>query len=186
MESFLDKKRSIMYNSGRHSGVTRRGWSQEGDKYCWQVFCFSFFKLLLRRSKCVSCTLDTIFLAQFDYHANSLNKQAFMCLSNHLVWNTIKQLQWIFIKLKRRECKIIEQLQAQHWLCPHPQGKEEGKRGGIDDHLVFVQMFGNIWLKVASMVLVGDARGKVAILVDDMADTCGTIVQVGWSLSLSL
>ena len=28
------------------------------------------------------------------------------------------------------------------------------------------------------MVLVGDARGKVAILVDDMADTCGTIVQV--------
>ena len=29
------------------------------------------------------------------------------------------------------------------------------------------------------MVLVGDARGKVAILVDDMADTCGTIVQVG-------
>ena len=36
-------------------------------------------------------------------------------------------------------------------------------------------MFVNIWLKVASMVLVGDARGKVAILVDDMADTCGTI-----------
>ena len=31
------------------------------------------------------------------------------------------------------------------------------------------------------MVLVGDARGKVAILVDDMADTCGTIVQVGSS-----
>ena len=31
---------------------------------------------------------------------------------------------------------------------------------------------------MASMVLVGDARGKVAILVDDMADTCGTIVQV--------
>merc|ERR1712021_17924 len=31
--------------------------------------------------------------------------------------------------------------------------------------------------EVASMVLVGDARGKVAILVDDMADTCGTIVQ---------
>ena len=30
--------------------------------------------------------------------------------------------------------------------------------------------------EVASMVLVGDARGKVAILVDDMADTCGTIV----------
>jgi len=29
--------------------------------------------------------------------------------------------------------------------------------------------------EVASMVLVGDAKGKVAILVDDMADTCGTI-----------
>ena len=40
------------------------------------------------------------------------------------------------------------------------------------------------------MVLVGDARGKVAILVDDMADTCGTIclaasklVEVDWYLS---
>ena len=28
--------------------------------------------------------------------------------------------------------------------------------------------------EVASMVLVGDVRDKVAILVDDMADTCGT------------
>ncbi len=35
-----------------------------------------------------------------------------------------------------------------------------------------------ICLKVASMVLVGDAKGKIAILIDDMADTCGTIVQV--------
>ena len=31
--------------------------------------------------------------------------------------------------------------------------------------------------EVASMVLVGDARNKTAILVDDMADTCGTICQ---------
>ncbi|CAB4067119.1 PRPS [Lepeophtheirus salmonis] len=29
--------------------------------------------------------------------------------------------------------------------------------------------------EVASMVLVGDAKGRVAILVDDMADTCGTM-----------
>ena len=29
--------------------------------------------------------------------------------------------------------------------------------------------------EVASMVLVGDAKDRVAILVDDMADTCGTI-----------
>ena len=29
--------------------------------------------------------------------------------------------------------------------------------------------------EVASMVLVGEAKDKVAILVDDMADTCGTI-----------
>lgn len=29
--------------------------------------------------------------------------------------------------------------------------------------------------EVASMVLVGDVRDKIAILVDDMADTCGTI-----------
>ena len=30
--------------------------------------------------------------------------------------------------------------------------------------------------EVASMVLVGDVGAKVAILVDDIADTCGTIV----------
>ena len=36
--------------------------------------------------------------------------------------------------------------------------------------------------EVASMVLVGDAAGKVAILVDDMADTCGTIVQAAEKL----
>lgn len=29
--------------------------------------------------------------------------------------------------------------------------------------------------EVASMVLVGDVREKIAILVDDMADTCGTV-----------
>lgn len=29
--------------------------------------------------------------------------------------------------------------------------------------------------EVAAMVLVGDVRDKIAILVDDMADTCGTI-----------
>lgn len=29
--------------------------------------------------------------------------------------------------------------------------------------------------EVDRMVLVGDVKGKVAILVDDMADTCGTI-----------
>lgn len=29
--------------------------------------------------------------------------------------------------------------------------------------------------EVASMVLVGDVKGKVAVLVDDMADTCGTM-----------
>lgn len=31
--------------------------------------------------------------------------------------------------------------------------------------------------EVSRMVLVGDVRGKLAILVDDMADTCGTLVK---------
>ena len=29
--------------------------------------------------------------------------------------------------------------------------------------------------EVAAMVLVGDVKDRIAILVDDMADTCGTI-----------
>lgn len=29
--------------------------------------------------------------------------------------------------------------------------------------------------EVSRMVLVGDVKGKVCILVDDMADTCGTL-----------
>jgi ribose-phosphate pyrophosphokinase len=31
--------------------------------------------------------------------------------------------------------------------------------------------------EVSRMVLVGDVKGKIAILVDDMADTCGTLVK---------
>lgn len=36
--------------------------------------------------------------------------------------------------------------------------------------------------EVASMVLVGDVSGKIAILVDDIADTCGTLALAGSKL----
>ena len=39
----------------------------------------------------------------------------------------------------------------------------------------FICLF-RFFFQVASMVLVGDVKDKVAILVDDMADTCGTFV----------
>ena len=37
--------------------------------------------------------------------------------------------------------------------------------------------------EVASMVLVGDVRNRIAILVDDMADTCGTICHAAQKLT---
>lgn len=37
--------------------------------------------------------------------------------------------------------------------------------------------------EVASMVLVGDVKDRTAILVDDMADTCGTICQAAQKLT---
>ena len=37
--------------------------------------------------------------------------------------------------------------------------------------------------EVASMVLVGDVKERTAILVDDMADTCGTIVHAAQKLT---
>ncbi len=40
--------------------------------------------------------------------------------------------------------------------------------------------------EVASMVLVGDVRGKVAIMVDDMADTCGTVCHAAEKYALLL
>jgi len=36
--------------------------------------------------------------------------------------------------------------------------------------------------EVSRMVLVGDVQGKVAIIVDDMADTCGTLVKAADTL----
>lgn len=39
--------------------------------------------------------------------------------------------------------------------------------------------------EVASMVLVGDVKEKVAILIDDMADTCGTICHAADKLILA-
>ena len=38
---------------------------------------------------------------------------------------------------------------------------------------------------VASMVLVGNVEGKTAILVDDMADTCGTITEAAKQLTIA-
>ena len=40
--------------------------------------------------------------------------------------------------------------------------------------------------EVASMVLVGDVRDKVAILVDDMADTCGTFCHAAEKYIISM
>ncbi len=51
---------------------------------------------------------------------------------------------------------------------------------------MYVPTMNLLLVQVASMVLVGDAKDKIAILIDDMADTCGTIVQVANYYYISL
>ena len=45
----------------------------------------------------------------------------------------------------------------------------------VEDYFLFVANQRKVANEVASMVLVGDVKDRTAILVDDMADTCGTL-----------
>jgi ribose-phosphate pyrophosphokinase len=59
------------------------------------------------------------------------------------------------------------------WFTSHSRATAIADRLGIDFAIIHKER--KKANEVSRMVLVGDVRGKTAILVDDMADTCGTL-----------
>lgn len=76
--------------------------------------------------------------------------------ANHyyLLWNPFVCRKFMSVVLFHRVTAIADRLNVEFALI-HKERKKANE--------------------VASMVLVGDVKDRVAILVDDMADTCGTI-----------
>lgn len=66
-----------------------------------------------------------------------------------------------------------------HLLLPHPPSPPPSSVTSIADRLnvefALIHKERKKANEVDRMVLVGDVKDRVAILVDDMADTCGTI-----------
>ena len=58
-----------------------------------------------------------------------------------------------------------------------PEGRATSIADGLDLGFALIHKERARPNEVSRMVLVGDVAGKVAIIVDDMADTCGTLVK---------
>ncbi|MDO8514824.1 MAG: ribose-phosphate pyrophosphokinase [bacterium] len=104
---------------------------------------------------------------------------------------------------------IVDNLYARHVFVPHfkelfrsalaadklvvvspdaggvVRAQSYGKRLMKDGELAIIHKERDMPNKIARMKLIGDVKGKVALIVDDMADTCGTLARAAGLLAES-
>lgn len=101
-----------------------------------------------------------------DLHASQI--QGFFNVPVDNLYAEPSTLRWIRDNLKVQDCVIVS---------PDAGGAKRATSiaDGLDLGFALIHKERARPNEVSRMVLVGDVRGKVAIIVDDMADTCGTL-----------
>jgi ribose-phosphate pyrophosphokinase len=101
-----------------------------------------------------------------DLHASQI--QGFFNVPVDNLYAEPSTLRWIRDNLKVQDCVIVS---------PDAGGAKRATSiaDGLDLGFALIHKERARPNEVSRMVLVGDVRGKIAIIVDDMADTCGTL-----------
>ncbi|KNG44959.1 ribose-phosphate pyrophosphokinase 4 [Stemphylium lycopersici] len=103
-----------------------------------------------------------------DLHASQI--QGFFNVPVDNLYAEPSTLRWIRENLDVKDCVIVS---------PDAGGAKRATSiaDGLNLGFALIHKERTRPNEVSRMVLVGDVRGKTAILVDDMADTCGTLVK---------
>ncbi|KAK8198578.1 ribose phosphate diphosphokinase subunit prs4 [Zalaria obscura] len=103
-----------------------------------------------------------------DLHASQI--QGFFNVPVDNLYAEPSTLRWIRENLPVRDCVIVS---------PDAGGAKRATSiaDGLDLGFALIHKERARPNEVSRMVLVGDVRDKIAIIVDDMADTCGTLVK---------
>ncbi|EME89011.1 uncharacterized protein MYCFIDRAFT_55515 [Pseudocercospora fijiensis CIRAD86] len=103
-----------------------------------------------------------------DLHASQI--QGFFNVPVDNLYAEPSTLRWIKDNLNVPDCVIVS---------PDAGGAKRATSiaDGLDLQFALIHKERSRPNEVSRMTLVGDVRGKVAIIVDDMADTCGTLVK---------
>ena len=103
-----------------------------------------------------------------DLHASQI--QGFFNVPVDNLYAEPSTLRWIKNNLNVPDCVIVS---------PDAGGAKRATSiaDGLDLQFALIHKERSRPNEVSRMTLVGDVRGKVAIIVDDMADTCGTLVK---------
>ncbi|KAK0948406.1 ribose phosphate diphosphokinase subunit prs4 [Friedmanniomyces endolithicus] len=103
-----------------------------------------------------------------DLHASQI--QGFFNVPVDNLYAEPSTLRWIRENLNVKDCVIVS---------PDAGGAKRATSiaDGLDLGFALIHKERARPNEVSRMVLVGDVRGRIAIIVDDMADTCGTLVK---------
>ncbi|KAK5116047.1 hypothetical protein LTR85_009329 [Meristemomyces frigidus] len=103
-----------------------------------------------------------------DLHASQI--QGFFNVPVDNLYAEPSTLRWIRENLPVKECVIVS---------PDAGGAKRATSiaDGLDLGFALIHKERARPNEVSRMVLVGDVKGRIAIIVDDMADTCGTLVK---------